>query len=190
MSATLSILGLWNWDGTIFDRLALPNGVDRDTVINNILMEGAEFEILYPDPAFLKLAIGSWSAAQRPIWEKLFSTTKLDYDPISNYDRKEHWEEHGDRTGNSNDNSSGNVTNSQRGYNASTFVDATKAASEAENAREESEENNLTRDGRAYGNIGVTTTQQMIQQEREIAEFSIYNRITKDFLDRFCLRLY
>ena len=40
------------------------------------------------------------------------------------------------------------------------------------------------------GNIGVTTTQQMIEQEREIAKFSIINYIAVSFKERFCLLVY
>lgn len=40
------------------------------------------------------------------------------------------------------------------------------------------------------GNIGVTTTQQMIEEEREKALFNIYDFIIKSFRDRFCLTVY
>lgn len=53
-------------------------------------------------------------------------------------------------------------------------------------------ENEVTSEGfshdyHAHGNIGVTTTQTMIKQEREIVDYSIYERIRADFVDRFCL---
>lgn len=40
------------------------------------------------------------------------------------------------------------------------------------------------------GNIGVTTTQQMIEQERNISEFNIYDYIVRSFKRRFCIMLY
>lgn len=40
------------------------------------------------------------------------------------------------------------------------------------------------------GNIGVTTTQQMIKEEREVAMFSIISYITDSFKKRFCLLVY
>ena len=47
--ATLSILGLYNYDNTIFDDFALPAqmNTEKETLIDNLLMECAEFEILY-----------------------------------------------------------------------------------------------------------------------------------------------
>lgn len=42
----------------------------------------------------------------------------------------------------------------------------------------------------AYGNIGVTSTQDMIRQQREIVEFDIYHYISDDFKKEFCIMLY
>lgn len=40
------------------------------------------------------------------------------------------------------------------------------------------------------GNIGVTTTQQMIEAERELVRFNIYDVIIESFKQRFCLLIY
>lgn len=40
------------------------------------------------------------------------------------------------------------------------------------------------------GNIGVTTTQQMIEAERQLVKFNIYDLIIDSFKQRFCLLLY
>lgn len=42
----------------------------------------------------------------------------------------------------------------------------------------------------AHGNIGVTTTQQMIEQERRIDLFNLYDIIIEDFKMRFCILIY
>lgn len=44
--------------------------------------------------------------------------------------------------------------------------------------------------GRVHGNIGVTTTQQMIQSELELAKFNIYETIADSFVQEFCLMVY
>ncbi len=43
---------------------------------------------------------------------------------------------------------------------------------------------------RRYGNQGVTMTQDMIQKEREVALFNLYDYISKSFKNRFCLLVY
>lgn len=47
-----------------------------------------------------------------------------------------------------------------------------------------------TRVGRAHGNIGVTTSQQMIQSERELVVFNLYDVIAESFVETFCLMVY
>ena len=43
---------------------------------------------------------------------------------------------------------------------------------------------------RRTGNIGVTASQDLIQKERDIADFSIIRFITESFKKRFCLMVY
>lgn len=47
-----------------------------------------------------------------------------------------------------------------------------------------------TRTGRAHGNIGVTTSQQMIQSERDLVVFNLYDVIAESFIENFCLLVY
>ena len=47
-----------------------------------------------------------------------------------------------------------------------------------------------TRKGRAHGNIGVTTSQQMIQSERDLVVFNLYDVIAESFIENFCLMVY
>ena len=42
----------------------------------------------------------------------------------------------------------------------------------------------------AHGNIGVTTTQKLIQEQREIDLFNLYDIIIEDFKMRFCILVY
>lgn len=50
--------------------------------------------------------------------------------------------------------------------------------------------NKHTRTGRTHGNIGVTTSQQMIQSERELVVFNLYDVIAESFIETFCLMVY
>ena len=49
---------------------------------------------------------------------------------------------------------------------------------------------NITRENRTKGNIGVTTTQQMIQSEREVVRYDFLEDVINDFKARFCLMVY
>ncbi len=88
-AANLSPLGLYNWDSTIFDLMRIPEALDKDTLVQNILAETAELEVLYPNPIVFKNLVGVWSAKQIDIWNRLYATTQYDYNPIENYNRYE-----------------------------------------------------------------------------------------------------
>lgn len=126
MSATMSLLGLYQNNPSLFLELELPDGVSKDTVIDNLLMETAELEVLYPNPYFMQAAIGTWSFKELPVWKKLYETTVLKYDPIHNYDRKETWtesentdkEEVSQRRGSSSTETDGNTTQNMSGSGA------------------------------------------------------------------------
>lgn len=242
MRATLSILGLYQREPTLFDELELPAGMKKDVLIDNILYEAASLEAYYPDPSFMKFMIGRWSFMNQNVWQKLYDTTVLEYNPIYNYDRTEEWTENekmlDGRTAASTEtetrnlatgetsrtDSNGDVTTTGTmktelnvsGYNEVTFtpseetietpdtmtsnnviVDGTRNATDTGTVsidKKDTESLDRKRDnlrtGRAFGNIGVTTTQQMIQQERDTVTFNMYKVITDSFVDRFCLMVY
>ena len=110
MKSTLSLLGIYRWDPSILEDLKIPAGVDRASVESELLLQCAEVEVIYPEPATLKMAIGFWSTSMLPIWEKMYATTVLEYDPISNYDRHEEWTDSRETSGTAS--SSGNSTTS------------------------------------------------------------------------------
>ena len=223
MRAFLSILGLHNHtDGAIWDELLLPEGVDRDVLIGNILLECAELEVIYPEPDIMTAAIGLWSAAELDAWTKLYATTQFDYNPIWNKDGKVvesevnhrlHKELGGDNEEFRSEGSSsrgqydtGDVTTQVSAYDTSTFQDREKNSSKANSTEHVVADNvnkterdvdrdNMDADDRYYerretGNIGVTTTQQMIKEEREVDQFHIDDYIVQSFKRRFCLLVY
>ncbi len=188
--AMLSILGLYNYDNSIFDKLVLPSGVDRETLVENLCMELAELEILYANPDFMRSAIGAWSRKEFPAWVKLYKTTTFEYDPICNYDRTEIWEDDNKITSENSGNSKSTDKTKVAGFNSDSLVDSGESGNASEYSNSNTDTIKNKRTGRAYGNIGVTTTQQMIDEERRVAVWSIYDHIINSFKNRFCILVY
>ena len=67
----LSLLGLYRYDPSILDELVLPDAVDRSDLIDNLLVETAELEIIYPEPEIMRQIIGSWSRARLAVWNRV-----------------------------------------------------------------------------------------------------------------------
>lgn len=76
---------------------------------------------------------------------------------------------------------------SQRRLNKSGTTSANGTEDVSDSAVENGERNLETR---RTGNIGVTTTQQMIREEREVDQFNTIDYITQSFKKRFCVMVY
>lgn len=212
--AWISILGLYEYDHTIFDDMYLPKDMDRSTAVNNILLECAELEVLLPEPDLMKRAIGFWSRAQASVWDKLWESTQFEYNPIWNKDGTITEDRDNTETRNlkraSDYTDTHNLklerdydeTNDRSAYNASTYQHVDKkvvnddtsdtgtlrSAGSADDTGTIRDAGRTTR--RETGNIGITTTQQMIKEEREIDQFSMYDYIVRAFKERFCILVY
>ena len=193
-NAWLSIMGVYEYDDTIFDGMELPDGIDRNLVINNILMECAELELLIAEPFFLKRAIRFWSLASFNVFKKLNETTKFNYNPIWNKDGVIEETETRDLL------NTRNLKNEHRGdnkYDKAAYDETDYQNVDRERFNEDYNDTGTLKDTGTVkrsrtekGNIGITTTQQMIKEEREIDTFNIYEYITRSFKERFCILVY
>lgn len=310
----------------LFLHLDLPEGMNKQTLIDTIVMHGAEFEMLYGDPYFIQRLIKTWSEKHEHTFERWIKALSIDYDPLRNYDRTEDWADSGNRSGShseqktgsenridssdhtvsdsgshsetythaetgsssedmnrsqdnavvtaasettTNDNKTSTVTAGSKShdesveqtvsaFDASTYQPDTKTTTDTTDAdttktdtgstgstglegsssssskltgndkKETSDERSSTdsrtindnkessdsstssgstttneqlsgnseeissnlRHGRAYGNIGVTTSQQMLKEEWEVARLNIYEEASDLFLTEFCIYVY
>ncbi len=211
LGATLSFLGLYNADNSLFDRLAVPAGVDKSLLVDNFLMESAELEVIYPDPNFMKSALGIYSRRQVGVWESLAKTFDLEYNPIWNVDGTVKEKEtrdlaHAD-SGSENRKDTGSGSNSgtlqtdHAGFNSSSYgaderqtssgSASTTMSTTSSDSRSGTDTGTIERETARTGNIGVTTTQQMLREELDIRpKLNIYSYIIEDLKSRFCLLIY
>lgn len=188
--AKMTLMEMHNFNSHLFDAISLPEGLDNDTLINTILLECGEFEPLYASPTFMQQAISVWFDKWKHTITKWNDAMNLKYDPIYNYDR---FEEYTDKeTGKSHNSGQDNAvredkksaydSNSYEPYASSTEGGTTSADMEHEGSTEHK--------AHLYGNIGVTTSQQMLQAEYDIAKWNIYNNIMDLFKTELVLTIY
>ena len=233
MRATLSLMGMYEYDNTILDFFRYPDKwgpEDKDVFVNKLLLDTAELEVLYPNPNILKTAIKCWSSAEVQNWNKLYNTTVLEYNPIWNKDgtvteTEKHIKnnnytdvtdgeiadhsttngnENTDTTGNTNEKDyvfgfnsenaaqSGQTVTDDTGNSQTTNSTNTDATTTNNTNFKHDEKENIDREytRTEQGNIGVTTTQQMINEEREVDKFNLMDYIIDSFKKRFCLLVY
>lgn len=204
--ASLSILGLYEWNEEIFDNLVLPEGIDRDILIPEIVTQCSDFCLLYPNYDFMKMLIGVWSQKEQTIWANMLRSEQFEYNPIENYDRHEEItrevsgesESSGSST-TSNQGTTGNTTTgASTAYDSISFQDTGKTTSSgtgsssgtATDTGTSASSGSETVESHVHGNIGVTTAQQMIQGFRDVSNFCTYDFIVESFKNRFCIQVY
>lgn len=298
----------------LFDFLELPDGLDKEVLIDDLVYRAGDFELLHIDPPFTRYAIGAFSKKWQRTWQKWYDALQIEYNPLHNYDRTEEGEDihtgtqslkdtgtqgisntgtqtisntgtqKTDNTGTQTNTSTGtqNTDNTseiefggikQTSINQSTIESGTKSTvttntvsafnesgwsnkdksdtletpnltttvtgtttennsgsdvttgntlltnnltdTRTDNLSETRTDNlnqqrtdalnqnrtdNLSHDRtdnlkdthtfRAYGNIGVTTSQQMLQAELDIDKWNIYEQIADMFISEFCIMIY
>ena len=220
MSAKLTLMGMYNYDNSVFDNLTFPTGIDKSVAENAILMRCSEFELLYPDLDYLKFAIGVWSAKHERTFAKWHEALELEYNPLDNYDRHEEFTDteginkNGSHdvtmttsrtTGNTNittnltresqvsayDQSSG-YSPKDKDVTNGTVTDSGTESGTDRNAGSDSETESRTFQhyARTRGNIGVTTSMALLREQLSIVEWNLYEHIADLFADEFCIQVY
>lgn len=205
-SAKLTLIGcnafFKNIGDDLFKGLTLPEGLVKKTLTDNILLEGGEFEVLYSDPWALQNFISIWADREQATFNRWVDALAIEYAPLENYDRHEDWTDTLDSdgtnntTGTNDTQSSGTVTTDVSAYDSSNYQPKDKVTSSETIDNDTTESSTSTLDnegvhtGRIHGNIGVTTSQQMLEAELDLGYWNIYSRITDMFLKEFCIMIY
>lgn len=201
--ALLTVMGIFNYDNTIFDTMNIPTGMDRNLLINAIVLDTAELEVVYPEPHFLKTAISLWSHTRLETWNRIYNASQLEYDPIENYNRYEEETTGQTRQHSGSDSTTETDTESHTITNEITAFDSNTLQTHDSSSLSRNQSTNAslthgekiadsgTRTSHVHGNIGVTTSQQMLESEIEVAgKINVYDYIVKDFKTRFCILVY
>lgn len=220
-SSTFTIIGLNKyleyWEKDLFEEMDLPEGIDKEECINNILLMCGDNELLYPDGDFMIHAIGVWAKKWYRTFEKWVAVLAQEYNPLENTDRHEDWSD-SESTSESNSTSSSesnsasasdsssnstSSTNDVSAFNVSSYSpqsaadgDSNAIATSTSNATGTSKTNALRDEykesghtGYIHGNIGTMTTQYLLREELETQRFNIYDEIAIIFMREFTLAL-
>ena len=196
---TLSIAGLYKFNEHLFDDMYIPDNLDRDTVVASIIMETEGLEALYVDVPFMMSAIKYWSITMRHKWDKLVASMNFEYNPIWNKDgvriHTETEDKSSERDETVADSTASTSNNFGAGFNTTSGL-TNRERDTVQNSGQVKTDDDLKESTKReskdveQGNIGVTSTQQLIKEEREVADINIYSIIAKDFKHKFCIQVY
>lgn len=202
----LTLIGLNSYYESLWEELDLPEGIDATDVKNEILLRGGEFEVLYANAEFIKKQIGHISRKWNRTFTKWKAALDVEYEPLSNYDRTEIWTDTGNTTnhstGTSTDSTTGggnnSVINKRSAFNSETMKDNDTSTSTLSNTtsgntsltNDSNVSTNNSRSGHTFGNIGVTTSQQMLEAELDISLWNLVEHIADIFIQELTIPVY
>ena len=179
----ISLLGLYNWDNTIFDGLKLPVNLDKDDFINNLLMECAELTVLYTDSDFIKKAITTWSNMRLHTWDRIALVLYEDYEPFINIKRDEVRTilQERDLKG------TGNAKTTVNAWETETPQDSNATATDSTDTGTVK----TTETFHVEGDSAITDAQDVLRKEIDARlTYDMYRIIIDEFKQRFCLLIY
>lgn len=203
---------LVDYDNTILDGAGLvPAGIDPDILKSEIMLQCGLLQPLYPEPETMKAAIKQWFSARKWTFVHLLNIIAAEYSPIENTDRYDQTtrvidRDTTDQGRNTRDtestvNTSGESTGQVSAFNSDTWQNSDKNNSTGQTSGTEDVTGTENRSGtedvtetftqHLHGNIGVTTNQEMINQELALlADFNIYTWIAMNLRDSLFLEVY
>ena len=207
-----TLVNLWELsEHKLFDDIRLPVGIDKEILINTIFDECAEFEPLTVDVDLMKAKINNFFARNYDNFKRLYEYTQLEYNPIENYDRYSEINTTDTKNDTRIDNTTNNRTtinskNTSDSTNNETKISAydsntyqnnqletiSNTGSETNNGTDNDTgtlNSNVTSNGtnkvieHTHGNIGVTTTVQMLEQDTKYWNLNnMYQTIAHKFM--------
>lgn len=181
--ASISILGLYQYDPTIFDGLVLPEDLDHDDLVDNLLIEYAGMEVIYPDPDFMKDAIAKWSAIRLHTWNRYQRVLYENYDPFINIKRDEirTIEQNRDLQ------TSGTNVNQVSAFNETDFTNRDQTVGEGTDTGTVTTKETF----HVEGDSAITDAQDVLRKEMEVRiRYDMYRLILDEFKKRFILMVY
>ena len=191
----MTLYGMYQYDPTLFEGVILPEGMDKTLMINQIIRQSGDLFPYYQAPPEVKSAITEWFTRRKDNFAKLWQGFTAEYNPIENYDRQEDSTETPNIThtlSNSGQDASTNEADVQ-GYNGTDYVpnSRTKSSGTSSTNGTDTVSGTRTYTSRIHGNIGVTTSAQMLEGELALRKsMDIYAIIAAEFETDNLLQVY
>lgn len=155
----------------------------RDLMLNYYLTQ----DMAYPDESLMVLKIQNKANLISEYWNKLYKLRSIEYQPIENYDRYEDIQE----TGLSKGQSSNSGTSLYSEFPMESPLKKSVNNTDSNSSANSEANTDTTRKAHIHGNIGVTTSQQMLESEINLQkQLSMLKQLyIKEYEDLFFINL-
>lgn len=178
------------WDEDLFDDIVLPDGMDKATVVNQIMLDNGLLEVVYPEHDLLKGLIKAHFLARQIDYQRLWDAVSQTYNPLYNLDRKNTLTEKTERSDNATGTTATTNENKVSAFDSSTYQPSEELTGSTNSNTETQGQDVHTLESHEEGSIGVITPQDMLRREFDIRrDWNIYKFISMDFREQFMIQL-
>ncbi len=190
----ITLYGFYQYLPTLFDGMVLPDGMDKELLLDEILKESGDLYPYHQQPYKLQKNISNYFQRMLPQFERMYRALNLDYNPIENYDRYEELVETPNiRTETTGAGVSGSkASGSVAAYDRTELIDTSASTGNSDYSNQGTTVETGTRkhDNHIHGNIGVTMATQMIEAELNLRTMDLYAKIAAMFEKEFLVQIY
>ena len=175
---------------------------DKEVLLSTIINRASSFCVLYPNPDYFKLMSDKWWSKWKDAFYRWLLALQTDYNPLENYDRQEKWHDDIkddntlDQTGTVKTGANNTSETTKSSYDSSSYQPLNKVtdgidSTDTRNLKDTvKNDRDIDHEGRVHGNIGVTTSQQMLEAELKVRLNNVYDMMTDCFIKDLLIAVY
>jgi hypothetical protein len=205
MHATLSFDGLLIGYPALFDGLQVPEGVEKDVVIENLLISTMELEVMISSGPVMARALAAYSAMMLPSWTRYAKALGLEYNPLDTDERTRTLEHSGEDSNTRSPNltttgrndGSDSTTREVAGFDSAQLQMAEKNTTQlgtgntiTSSGTDKTEGTNKYTDTETYQGRAGKSAQSLVTAEIALASENVVAKIVDDIKQEFCLLVY
>ena len=191
MLSKLTIAGLHQFtDGHIWDKLNLPEGIDKETLITEIIRQCSEFSVIYTEPIFLTEMIGKCSDKWFHNFDRWWKAYNFEYNALYNLEVEAIYTDDNKTATDDESHSNNSLVGQKAAYNSDVFKNATNDIGRSDNSANTVVKTDNIRMEKRFGNQGVTMSQEMLQAELDVWKNNVYEMMAEVFATEMCICIY
>lgn len=193
------------------DHVKTIEGINKNDLITLMIMKMGDLYTYYQEPNHLKDMIWTFFRTRYRDYERILQSYFSEYNPLDNVfeyasdTKKDNFKDTTTRTGNTETTNTGGSTteNKTSAYDSTAYSPESqqtfnynsggmKTKTDFNNVKDVMERTTVDQSEVHFrhGNVGVTSSQQMINQELELRRNNLYNYIIEEFAKEFIVRVY
>lgn len=178
------------YDIDMFADITLPEKVDKEILLNDLQMNYGFLNAISSDPNEFKMYVDNFFKLHYNDFNNMVSALLEVYNPIHNYDRYEEYDENYQTETNNVLTGNNETENQVSAYDSNNYTPQSKQSDNTRTNENGNENQTHRSNNHLYGNIGVTTSQQMLESEIDLRKkYNYYQIINQMFAYELLLRI-